>query len=364
MNNIKAQVSTIAAALLMGVVGTAQAKGDVYYPENPNPSKPAPQGNTTINNKPEIVNAPVNAPVIKPEIVNAPVNAPVIAPVIKPEIVNAPVNAPVATAGAEAEAAAAAQAAAEQQQRQQQQQLQQQQNRQTQNTDLDQQNAQILNLQQKFEASKMASLGTISVVPAANCGTGWGAQLSVPNFATGFGKSDISKFCLGHDAVALAYKGGIITQDKGVQALALKAFTKMYPEFLGAAAKDMIPVLKASCFKAAGDISVALLLDEDLQCDGEYVAGTREIAELAQRREQERQQAFAAAAAAQRENKPADQGPLKVQIVGGSVTVDGVVKTKEQYTPRKGPPAKKAPTEVVIIENRDKCATCPTPALK
>jgi hypothetical protein len=188
----------------------------------------------------------------------------------------------------------------------------------------------------------MGHVGSVNIMPAANCGTGWAMNVSVPFFGVGGGKSDISQFCLSQQAAQTAINAGLVAKDNGMVATGLASLRKLHVEF-DDAARLVIANLKKPCAKAAASISAIMLTDDDLQCDDAYLKGTREFVQAL-------------------ETPVAVPAPVTVQFpdtmnvrvvndtlkVEGTVDahVEGVVKTKEQYTPRKGP---RQPMPVTIV---------------
>lgn len=199
-----------------------------------------------------------------------------------------------------------------------------------------------------WEAPKpMGYVGSVNIIPASNCGTGWAMNVSIPFFGVGGGKSDISNFCLSQQAAQTAINAGLVAKDTGMVATGLKGLRNLHPEF-DAAAKSVIVNLKKPCAAQAAKISAIMLTDDDLQCDGAYIQGTRDFVQQLE--------AAAAPAAAPKDVTVNVQFPDRMKV-----EIDGVVQTKEQYTPRKGPPAKPRPLQVEIVKMP--CTTvCPAPA--
>lgn len=123
----------------------------------------------------------------------------------------------------------------------------------------------------------MGNVASTMIVPAGNCGSGYALNVSVPFVGIGGGKSSQDHFCLSQEAANTAINAGLVAKDTGMVASGLGALRKLHPEF-DAAAHVVVANLKLSCAKKAGEIS-AMVLTEELECDGPYVAGTREFAE-------------------------------------------------------------------------------------
>jgi hypothetical protein len=123
----------------------------------------------------------------------------------------------------------------------------------------------------------MGNVASTMIVPTGNCGSGFALNVSVPFVGIGGGKTSQDHFCLSQEAANTAINAGLVAKDTGMVAAGLGGLRKLHPEF-DAAAHEVVANLKKSCAKKAGEIS-AMVLTEELECDGPYVAGTREFAE-------------------------------------------------------------------------------------
>ncbi len=200
-----------------------------------------------------------------------------------------------------------------------------------------------MSMSSKYEAAKpMGNVGSVAIVPAANCGTGWALNVSVPFFGAGGGRTGIDQQCLSMQAAQTAINAGLVARDSGMVATGLAGLRNLHIEF-DAAATTVIANLKKPCAAEMAKVSAMMLTDPDMQCD-EILGFVKELekAETAPVR--------------------AEQQVVNVRVVNDApldVSVDGVVKTKEQYTPRKGPAPKKEPLQVEVVKMP--CTTaCPS----
>ncbi len=200
-----------------------------------------------------------------------------------------------------------------------------------------------ISVDNSYDAPKpMGNVAATTIIPTGNCGEGWAMNVSVPFFGAGGGKTTQNKFCLSQEAAKAALNAGLVSKDTGMVATGLAGLRNLHPEF-DAAANTVVSNLLKPCAAQAAKISAIVLTQSNLECTGEYVAGTENFAKSLQ--------AAPVVVVAAQPAAPAQ--PLRVEVVN-PVRVDGVVSTKEQ--PRPAAPVRRA----TPVTRRP--AVLPTPA--